>query len=83
MKLYIFRCSTRQNITGLTPDDSGSNLPVAECPGGNWVYWKSYDINLGEPGGIGATPTDVILAAIKRDGYFINHVTIQITESEL
>jgi len=67
----------------LTPDKTGSNLPATECPGGNWVYWKTIEVNPGETGRIGAPPSDEILAAIAKDGYYIKDVTIQTTETEL
>ncbi|MEO6190003.1 MAG: hypothetical protein ABIO44_06220 [Saprospiraceae bacterium] len=81
MTLHIFNCSSRQTRTGLTPDNTGNNLPATECQG-TWTYLKTIDNNPGEIGRIGASPYDEILAAIARDGYYINDSTIQITERE-
>lgn len=83
MTLHVFRCSIRQTRTGLTADRTGSNLPATACQGGSWVYWKTIDINLGDPGRIGAGSSEEILEAIERDGYYINDVTIRFTETEL
>ncbi len=80
MTLHLFKCSNRETRTGLTPDKTGSNLPANACPGGSWVYWKSIEVNPGDPGRIGAPAGDEILAAIERDGYFINDVTKTFTE---
>ncbi|WP_445718315.1 hypothetical protein [Flavobacterium sp.] len=80
MTLYLFKCSNRETRTGLTPDRTGANLPANACQGGSWVYWKSIEVNAGDPGRIGAPTGDEILAAIERDGYYINDVTITFTE---
>ena len=83
MTLHIFKCSIRQSRTGLTPNKTGSNLPEDKCPGGIWEYWKTIDINSGETGRMGAAQNDEILAAIARDGYYINDTTIKTTERAL
>lgn len=80
MTLHLFKCSNRETRTGLTPDRTGANLPVNACQGGNWIYWKLIEVNPGDPGRIGAPTGDEILAAIERDGYYINDVTITFTE---
>lgn len=83
MTLHIFRCSNRQTRTGVTPDRTGANLPANACQGGNWTFWKTIEVNPGDPGRIGAPPADEILAAIEKDGYYINDASIQFTETEL
>jgi hypothetical protein len=83
MTLQIFRCSIRQTRTGVTLDRTGGNLPATACQGGNWEYWKTIDVNPGDPGRIGAPPADEILAAISSDGYYINDVSIEFKETQL
>ncbi len=83
MTLHIFRCSNRQTKTGVTPDRTGANLPSTSCQGGNWTFWKTIDVNPGDQGRIGTPPADEILAAIARDGYYINDASIEFTETEL
>ena len=80
MTLHVFKCSNRRNRTGLTPDKTGSNLPTTECEGGSWNYWKTIEINLGDPGRIGGGSSQDILAAIQNDGYYINDTTILFSE---
>jgi len=82
MTLHIFRCSTRLTRNGLTPDKSGSNLPKDQCDG-QWMYWKTVEINRNDPARMGAAPANEILDAIERDGYFINDTTITFTEKEI
>jgi hypothetical protein len=82
MTLHIFRCSNRQTRTGVTPNRIGANLPATACQGGSWTFWKTIDINQGDPGRIGTSPADEILAAIARDGYYINDVSIEFNEIE-
>jgi hypothetical protein len=83
MTVHIFTCSTRQTRKGLTPDRTGGNLPATSCQGGNWKFFKTIEVNPEEPGRIGALPAVEILAAIARDGYAINDITIEISESQL
>jgi hypothetical protein len=80
MTLYLFKRSNRETRTGLTPDRTGANLPANTCQGGSWVYWKSIEVNPDDPGRIGAPAGYEILAAIERDGYYINDMTITFTE---
>jgi hypothetical protein len=80
MTLHLFKCSNRETRTGLTPDKTGANLPKEACPGGNWVYWQTIEVNPGDPARIGAPTGNEILAAIERDGYYINDVTIKFEE---
>lgn len=80
MTLHLFNCSNRETRTGLTPDRTGANLPANACPGGNWVYWKSIEVNPGAPGRIGEPTGDELLAAIEREGYYINDMLITFTE---
>ena len=80
MTLHLFKCSNRQTRTDLTPDRTGANLPAIACQGGNWIYWKTIDVNIGDPGRIGAPTAEEILAAIQRDGYYINDVVITFEE---
>lgn len=81
MTLHIFRCSISQTRTGLTPNRTEANLPAIACQGGNWIYWKSIEVFHGDPVRIGAPTADEILAAIARDGYYINDVSIEFTET--
>lgn len=83
MTLHIFRCSIRQARQGVTPDRTGENLPATACQGGNWVFWQTIDVSLGDSGRIGAPPADEILAAMARDGYYINDASIEFTETQL
>jgi hypothetical protein len=83
MTLHIFRCSNRQTRTGVTPDRTAGNLSATACQGGSWTFWKTIDINSGDPGRIGTPPADEILAAIARDGYYINDASIEFSETEL
>jgi len=80
MQLHIFRCSSRQLRTGITNDRTGNNLPKEQCENGNWEYWKSIDVNPGDPGRIGAPSTDEILDAIAQDGYLISESEIRFDE---
>lgn len=80
MTLHLFKCSNRETRTGLTPDRTGANLPSNACQGGNWIYWKSIEVNPGDSERIGAPTGDEILAAIERDGYYLNDVKITFTE---
>lgn len=82
MELHVFRCSTRKNRTGLTQDQTGSNLPVEACPSGKWNYWKTIDVKPGDPGRIGAPLTDEILDAISKDGYILSDADIRFEEKE-
>ena len=83
MTLHIFRCSNSLTRTGVTPDRTGANLPATACQGGDWIFWKTIDVNPGDPGRIGAPATVESLAAIARDGYYINDSSIEFTETEL
>ncbi|MET3129114.1 hypothetical protein ABID42_004236 [Arcicella rosea] len=80
MTLHIFNCSKHKLRTGLTADKTGANLPANACQGGSWIYWETIDMNLGEPPRIGTAPTNAILEAIAKDGYFINETTITFEE---
>ena len=80
MKLHIFYCSSHKLRTGLTPDKTGANLPSDACKGGRWIFWKTIDMSSGEPPRIGTAPTNVILDAIAKDGYYINEATITFEE---
>lgn len=83
MILYLFKCSNCETRTGLTPDQTGGNLPPTECPGGNWIFWQTLDINPGDPGRIGAAPADKILEAIAQNGYYINNAKIIFSQKEI
>jgi hypothetical protein len=83
MILHIFRCSNRQMRLGLTPDRTGANLSATTCHGGNWTFSKTIHVNPGERGFIGTQTADEILAAIARDGYYINDATIEFRETEM
>lgn len=83
MILHVFKCSNYRTRTALTPDKTGANLPSNACDGGKWVYWKTIEINPGEPGRIGAPPADEILNAIERDGYYINNADITFSQTEI
>ena len=76
MTLYLFKCSNRETRTGLTTDKTGVNLPASDCQGGKWDYWQTINVNSGNLGPIGVSTGDEILAAIKKDGFYINDVTI-------
>jgi len=76
MTLYLFKCSNCETRTGLTPDNTGANLPEKACEGGSWTSWQTIVVNPGDPARIGAPTGDEILAAIEKDGYYINDVAI-------
>lgn len=80
MTLHVFKCSAQRTRTGLTPEQTGANLPTESCQQGSWKYWKTIEVNPGDPTRFGASSSNEILAAINRDGYYINDLTIEFTE---
>lgn len=69
-EIFVFICKTRPNHYALTLDRQGRNLPSGECPEG-WAYLKQICIESGSMWFIGLPPNQVIIDAIKKDGYFI------------
>ena len=59
---------------------SGSNLPNEQCQNGSWEFWKSIEVNPGDPGRIGAPSTNEILDAIASEGYLISDAEITFEE---
>ena len=80
MTLYVFKCTSLKNRTGLTIDKTGANLPADLCKNGRWGFWKTIEINEGDPARIGVGSTEEILAAIEEKGYYINDTSITFTE---
>lgn len=80
MQLHVFQCSSKRLRTAITNERTGANLPTQHCQNGNWIYWKSIDVNPGDPGRIGAPSSEEILDAIARDGYLISEAEIKFDE---
>ena len=80
MTVNVFQCSTRPSRYGLTQDRTCGNLPLGACPGGNWVFNRTIEINLGDPPLISGLTAQEIISNIERDGYYIVDITIQTTE---
>jgi hypothetical protein len=82
MKLHLFKCSKNQTKIGITLDLDGNKLPLTECDGGQWQYWKQIELNSDSIGLIGSLDSKVILKNIEENGYCINEVTINFTENK-
>lgn len=64
MNLYIFNSTKDPNVLGFTVDQSGSNLPPDIGP------WTASHGSV-MPAGVKGVAYEPILAAIKRDGFYI------------
>jgi hypothetical protein len=82
MKLHLFKCSKKQTKIGISLDLDGNKLPLTECDGGQWQYWKQIELNSESIGIIGSMDSKVILKNIEENGYCINEVTINFTENK-
>ncbi|HEX4998727.1 MAG TPA: VOC family protein [Terriglobia bacterium] len=69
MKLYIFRCRTRQKMYGATQYETASNLPTDQCSSG-WEFFQRVDLS---PRGTlrFSVDTPTLRRAIQRQGYYI------------
>lgn len=82
MKFHLFKCSKQQTKIGITPDLDGNKLPLTECNGGHWKYWKLIELDSESIGLIGSMDSKVILKNIEENGYYINEVTINFIEND-
>jgi hypothetical protein len=82
MKLHLFKCSKKHTKIGISLDLDGNKLPLTECDGGQWQYWKQIELNSESIGLIGSMDSKVILKNIEENGYCINEVTINFTENK-
>jgi hypothetical protein len=77
-KVFVFDCSVNSKLHGYTEDNTGANLPKAAC-NGKWVFIQEIEVRAGEARI--ALNVDEMLAAIEKDGYYLNGHTITFTET--
>src|ERR1700704_2234109 len=64
---YVFNGSTGTQVA-VTDDKTGGELPKRQF--GTWAFQRDVVLNPGDKGTIGES-ADVVIAAIKRDGYYL------------
>jgi len=71
MKIHIFQ--GQSDTFGLTPDETGANLPPQHGP---WKQFKVVEMKAGGRPLIGASP-DEVLAAVEKEGFFLSNVSVE------
>lgn len=79
-KIYIFQCG-RSNLYGFTTDQSGKNLPEAECPTA-WRFFKEYKHGQAQSGMI-AVDNAEMRADFNKQGYHLVRVGMKVTMSPM
>jgi hypothetical protein len=72
-----FREHDEPDLYGFTSDRSGNNLP----PRGEWKYFKTIDMAVGETPRWGVS-TEKALEAIEKDGFYLTTGQIRLEERE-
>ena len=60
MRVHVFESMTEPDLYGFTSDRSGNNLP----PRGEWKYFKTIDVAVGETGVLSGTQVGHVQIAI-------------------